>query len=358
MEEFEFDFFEMTPVGEEEDGLKEVESMAEDTETKVEPEEFEPEPIVEPELTTEDPILAIANGMLEKGYFKDIPKEVDVNNFSEDMFWQLVEHNVKQAEETAVDNYWQRLNENLTPMTGQLLEFDLSNPNATEDEVYQFMEAALASRAIVELDPERDAEKIIRQYYRTLNWTTEEIDEELVRSTEAGTLINLAKKVKPKLDSQAESITAQRLETQRAIAQREEQQYNKLREKATNIISQGKLFGVELTREEAALAINAVLNNEVKVPVKGGKIMQLGLMEALVHKHKYDPTGSVENLMLAAIVMEHGIDGVKKFIQKEEQQKAVERFKREHTASATQKTARTPNQNRSSESGFFKLRLN
>ena len=312
-----------------------------------------------PNDSKEDPLIAIANGMLNKGFFREIPTDIDPTQFSEEAFWKTFEHNSRLQVDEAIKNERELLASSITNTTRDILSYDIENPNATEEEIVDFLQSTIYARQITSLDPEKAPEQVIRQYYNSVGWTAAEIDAEVVELVERDKLVDKAKSLKPKLDLQAQAITEDKIRQQRLITDQEAKQYNSLRERTIQVLNTGKLFDVELTREEAHLAYNAILNQDVEVPVRGGKTVKLGAMEALVYKHRYDPSGSIENLMLAAIVMEKGPEAIEKYLGKKANTKVVEQFVRDNRASVASKTGAVVNNKRNTEnSGLFRLKVN
>ncbi len=305
----------------------------------------------------EDPLISLANGLLERQFFKEIPETVDPSAFTEDAFYTTIEHNTNLRVQDAIREERESLVGALTGVTQSIMAYDIENPNATDEEIFDYMQATLAARDITSLDVEKDAERIVRQYYGSINWTSQEVEDEVRSLIASDKLTDKARALKPKLDMKAQEITQGKLAQQRAIADAEARQYQVLQKRTMDILKEGQLNGIPLTREEAQLVYAAVMNNDVDVPVKGGKTVKLGLMEALVHKHRFTDQGNLENLMLAALVMEKGPEAVKRFIEEKAAAKQVELFTRESKGSVFKKANGNKPQPKSSD-GLFRLKLN
>lgn len=367
----EFVFLDMTPLGEEEPIIDTtVEPDPAPVVPLVEEEPITPAEVITPVETTEpteadnlmtpevieDPLINIANGMLEKGYLKGIPEGVDPTKFTSDDIWTLLEHSQSAKVQEALQQDRSDLANSLTDTSKQILAFDIENVNRTDEEVLDFVKQTVYAKQITNLDPENDSEQILRQYYSTVGWSEEEIDTKVASLAGTEGLVTEATMLKPKLDANAKKITEEKIQRERLIADHEAKQYTSLKQKTIGILNTGKINGVDLSQEEVNLIYNATLNQDVDVPVRGGKTMKLGMLEAMIHRHRYDPSGNIENLMLATLVLEKGPQALEKFYGKKAKEKVIGQFVRESKASAISKTgdARISNQ---TGGGMFKLNL-
>lgn len=330
--------------------------------TEVVPTEVTPEPTEVPvevtpteEIIEVDPLVLIANGALDAGIINQIPEDVNPDNIDQESLIKTLQYNQQLAVESALDRERQDLASRLTETSREILGFNLDNTNATDEEILDYVASKLRSREITSLDPDAQPEQVIRTYYAGMDWTAEQINDQIKLLIESEKLVEHAKVIKPKLDLEAQRITDAKARQQRAIADKEAQQYDQLKARTEDIIRTGKLMGQELTNEEAGIAYHAVLNQDVDVPVRGGKTIKLGMMEAMLYQHRYGQNGSLENLMLAAIVLQKGPEALNKFLGKKAEQKVIKRFKRESLASNREKTGATSTPR--GEGSLFSLKL-
>lgn len=308
-----------------------------------------------PEVS-EDPLISIANGLLERGFIKEIPEGVDASNFDEAGFWKTFEHNKNLEIQKALSDERSYLADSITDTTRQLMAYDIENPNLTDEEMLEFIQGTVYAKQITNLDPKTQPEQILRQYYGTIGWSGEEVEQKLADLAETNKLQSEAALVKPKLDKAAQQISEEKIMQQRRIADHEAKMYNHLKDRTINVLKEGKINGVPLTQEEVNVIYNSVLNQDVDVPIRGGKSVKMGVLEAMVYKHKYTQDGNLENLMLAALVMQRGPEALEKFYKQQTETKVIDSFVRD-TKAGTLRTQGKPNKSTSGGS-LFKLRVN
>jgi hypothetical protein len=309
----------------------------------------------EPEIS-EDPLISIANGLLERGFIKEIPEGVDAGNFDEAGFWKTFEHNKALEIQEAINQERSSLADSITDTTRQLIAYDIENPNLTDEEMLEFIQGTVYAKQITNLDPRTQPEQILRQYYGTIGWSGEEVEQKLADLAETNKLQSEAALVKPKLDKAAQQISEEKILQQRRISDHEAKMYNHLKDRTVNVLKKGEINGVPLTQEEVNIIYNSVLNQDVDVPVRGGKSVKMGVLEAMVYKHKYTQDGNLENLMLAALVMQRGPEALEKFYKQQTEKKVLDSFVRETKAGALRTQGKT---NKPTSGGsLFKLRVN
>lgn len=329
------------------------------TETKVTPKEEEKEDFGDLEALSEV-APTLANLLYEKGHITELPDGVDPDQFSLEDFWKTVDHNIKKKEEggflKGVQYEQTRIVNKLPDIAKDILAYSLGD-NLEDGDVLAYIESLTRSRSLKELSPENtvDAEKIITEYYKANGWTKDEIEDKVNALIEGDLLLKEAKLVKPKLDSQAESIARAKVEEQQKIAQYDKQMQEHLDQRVRSILDTGKLKNIDLSKDELVFLYNAVMNNEVPVTLKGGKQVEMGLAEYLVRKNKYDTKeGNLENLLLGLLVMQNGYDAIERFVAKAAREKETSLFVREQKFSnAKKKGSSTPSQQKERTGGFI-----
>lgn len=317
----------------------------------------------EDEYQVDDDVYpSIANKLAEAGIIQDLPAGVDPEKFNADAFWKTIKHNFQTAQEKAYtlgsQENNQRLVNSLTPTTQSLLAYNLENPNLDEQDILDYMEAKIMTTAVTSLDPDNvtHAERIVTDYYKGENWKPEEVTEKLTELTAANLLHKEATRLKPKLVDRAEKAAATKVETQRAILQQEAALNENLKTRVIDILKQNNVAGVPLSQEDIGLLYHAILNLDVDVPLRGGKIAKMGLAEGLLYKHRYDQKGNLENLMLGILVMERGPEAILSHLEKKVQTKEVDKFINQHKFSASGKSG-AGQQKVSGPDGLFRLNL-
>ena len=306
---------------------------------------------VEPDLN----YMSVANELYNKGFITEVPEGIDREAFKQEDFWTVVQHNWEKSKAAAVDADRRNLAQNINDTTRQILEYNLSNPNAEEGDILALVEGMQFGEKIKSYTVENNAEDIVRTYYASQNWTNEEIETKLVNLAESKQLESEATLLKPKLDSRAEKLTQDKINQAAQIAQAEKQNQAVLKNRTIEMLKTGKINGVELTREEVSAVYNFITNQDVQVPVKGGKTFQLGAMEALIYHHRYGKEGNLTNLALAALILQGGEEKVRKFFKnKQNAGQGAEAFFTKTKAAASKTKPGSPTQP-SNGGGLFTL---
>jgi len=159
-----------------------------------------------------------------------------------------------------------------------------------------------------------------------------------------------AEKLKPELDKIAKEVVSKKTEKERLIREYDEKLQDSLRTETVNILNKGKLHGIELSDADSQYLYSVIMNNDVPVTIKGNKKVEMGYLEALVMQAKYDPKGNKENLMMAALVLRDGLEGVKKYLKREAANEEVEEIQRNikfKNRKRTNTRVKTPNEKHS-----------
>lgn len=112
--------------------------------------------------------------------------------------------------------------------------------------------AATEEIKMLDVKQVRDRESIIREYYRAIDWgTEEEIQEEIDRIKELGDSEEekFANKYKPKLEKMQEEVTKQHLERQERARALQEQEMHTYMDNANSAIISGKLGEITLDKK-------------------------------------------------------------------------------------------------------------
>lgn len=290
----------------------------------------------------------VANLMQEKGFISEIPSTVDPGNLTIESFWEVVNHNLelKSVEEYAKGQKAgvNDLAAKMSPATVQIMQFNLDNPNATDEDTYNFVENIVYADSISKLDASNiyDAEVIIRQYLLASGeFSDAEIDSEIDSYRELDKLEAKAQALKPKLELRLKQQKEQRERAAAEVRQRETAIENHFLSRADAILKKGEIKGIPLGDEEKNLIMGVLATNNVPVQVKGGRQVEMGYLDHLTRKHRYTEEGNLEGLMLAILIMEGKDEAIKKHyatpVAKAEAAKFVQAAK-----NSTFKSAATP----------------
>lgn len=342
MDNFEINFANPIELGdlnktEKEDTVKEPVVEEEPKQEPVVENTTEPEetPVIETSVETETisdssfevEADGIANALSELGFIDSVPDGVDVDEFDMGSLKKLLTYRddtiKKETYEKAVNEERQRIVSKLTPSVQQIVAFNLEHPNADDGDVKGFIESMDVVKRITELDPDSDAEKIVREYYKSAGFTYEEVEEKVEDLVELNKLKREASRLKPKLDAKAQEIVKEEKDKISRIREYEEHLQQNLNDRVMAELKKERINGINITREEASFVYNALLNNEVPVMIKG-KQVEMGFLEALVMREKYE--GNLENVMLAALVLNGGSKAIEKFFANEAKKEEVEKI--------------------------------
>ena len=217
-----------------------------------------------------------------------------------------------------------------------------------------YLESITNVSKITSLDPTKDAERIVREYYKSIEFSASEISEKIDDLTTLNKLEKEAAKVKPKLDAQAQQIVQAKHSQTQQIREYEEAMYTDLEKRTSEVLNTGKIGGIDVSREEAQTIYNALLNNEVPAILKG-KQVEMGYLEALIMREKHTPEG-LENVMLAALILSGGKQAINKFFAKEAKNQEIERLTKEIKFSNKRKTS-VQSSNRNEETAGFQIKF-
>lgn len=296
------------------------------------------------------PFHEVANMLQEKGLIVDIPEGFPITDVNKDNIWELIDHNITKRVVEEFDSGYEAartdLVKSVTSETLDILNFQLTNPNASPEEVKYHIQSVVYAREIGDLDPTdpMEAEVIIRQYLEVGN-TQEEIDFQVAEAKELGKLEQRATMYKPKVEQRAQEQVAQSRQRQQQIVQLDAQRHEAFMAKVDNILKNNKILGVEIGQAERADIRGILANNRVPVPINGGQTVELGLFDYLARKNMYAADGNVENVMLASLVLKHGAKALEKYIAAPVQKEAARKFASQQASgsfSAAPAAARNP----------------
>lgn len=284
---------------------------SEELETESPTEELEITPDVEITLDEEkpeeneneyanNPYLLTINTLIDKGLFdaENVYEGFDESTEpSEEVLEKFIAHNMEIRERKALEEFL----DSVSPLTQRILQYDLDSKGQSLD---FFLKTLIEESNIKSLDPtnEYDREKIVRMWYKDEDFTGEEIEEKIQDLKTAGLLEKEANRLKPKLDARAEAIAKQQEESQRNLAQIENQRRQIFYSRVEDEIKSGKIDDIPVSKEDATKIIQLLLAEEVTVKA-GGREMKMSALEAEVFKHKYSNNGDIKLLLKTAYLL-------------------------------------------------------
>lgn len=283
----------------------------------------------------------VADNLVKIGLIQYVPETVDAENLDAKGFEETLKANIELSNRKNFDDGAEyergRIVNKLGGLTKELVSYNLDNPNADESDLRSYLESMLYVQDITNLVPEDNAEKIVKEYYKSTGWSNEEIADKVIELTESDKLVKEATRVKPKLDKQAQTIALEKSQQAQEIREFEDNLQENLHLRTVNVLNTGKINNVPLNKSEADFLYSAIMNNEVHVNLKGKKV-EMGFAEALVRQAKYDPNRNLENLMLGLLVIDKGPSIIEKYIAKQTRTKETEKFVKEIKFSSSKKS--------------------
>lgn len=282
----------------------------------------------------------IANYLSSISYLGDIPEGVNPDEYGQEELKKHLEFRDEQLKtqsyQSGAEYERKRIISKLPPILQQAMSYTLDVPNADDNDVLNYLDSLKQVSTLTSLDVEKDAEKIIREYYKSEGASSEFINGEIADLIERDKLKAKAELYKPRLDQKAQSIVQAKQEAVEELKQYEESLQSSLQERVLTPLKTGQINGVQITQEEAQFVYGAIMNNNVPVNIKGKQI-DMGYLEALIMQEKYK--GNIENVMMAALVLKEGPKAINKFFAKQAKNKEVEKIVKQTKFSNKRRTS-------------------
>lgn len=249
--------------------------------------------------TDEKVYVTAINELVDLGY-SEVWEDFDENApVTKETLTKFLEVNINKKVEESFDSFFTSLSD----YSQRLIKYDV---NAKGENVDQFLRTLVEENQIKSLNVENeyDQEKILRQWYKNEDkFTSEEIDEKISELKDAGLMEKEAKRIKPKLDLEAESIARQKEEEQKNLRELEKKVSEDYTQRVINVLKEGQIKGVKLNKEDLSQVYSFLTNDEMEVTIHGGKKVTMTPLEAIIFFNKYDKKGSLENLALATLLL-------------------------------------------------------
>lgn len=222
--------------------------------------------------------------LTEEGVIFPFNEDKPLSDYTADDFKELVkaniDHHKKEALDTEIGEFFQSL-----PVELQYAAKYVADGGT---DLKSLFKALAATEEIKNLDVKTQfgKESVIREYYRAIDWgTEEEITEELERLKEAGEpeVEKIANKFKPKLEKMQQDLTEQQLARQEKAKQAGEQEMNLYLDNAHEAIKAGKLGELQLDKKTQA-ALWTGLTQPTHQTRRGAVTNKLG---HLLEKYQY-----------------------------------------------------------------------
>lgn len=259
----------------------------------------------------------------------------DEEQYDDETLVKLIEHNFDKR----IDEQLMSFVEERSPLTQRILQYDVTSKGKGID---SFIKSLIEEANIKSLNPENeyDQEKIIGEFYKKEGFEQSEIDERIKDFKDNNLLEKEAKRLKPKLDAFAEKIAKEKEEQEVKAREVEEKVKEDYRKRVVENLKKGEISGIKLNRDEAGTLYSILTNEDFKVTLPNGKVQIMPALEAILYHHRFDQKGSLENVMLAALLLTNREKFDEQYAKKATTE-VTKRFIREHTQNSKTKIGQT-----------------
>ena len=246
-------------------------------------------------IDTLNDVAELFGGELEpyEGYTEEDP-------INKENFLKMIQHNLEIEREKAIESFFN----DLPPMVQEITQYAL-NAEGDEEQLVEFAKVLLDRNDITSLNPENsdDQEKIVKKYYESQKWTSEEILEKIGDLKDSNSLAKEAKRLKPKLDDLAQQIAQEKQDAQKQMKAIQLEAQKGFLSRVTETFKGDKLGNISLTPKEKQEIVNYLVSDNVELTLPGKNKTTMSYLEALIAYHKYSPKADIENLALAAWIL-------------------------------------------------------
>ncbi len=263
-----------------------AEIVVKDVDTVLDSVDDDDEDVDEPEDKKEEPssLIGALQKLIEEDVLLPFDEEKALEEYSAEDLTELlkanIEHQRKEALESEVGEFFAAL-----PKELQYAAKYVADGGTDMKGLFKAL-AATEEIKTVDTSTPSGMETVIREYYRAIDWgTDEEIAEEVEKLREAGEkeMEKIANKFKPKLEKMHEEVTKQHIQRQErasALAAQEMEQYL---DNAHEAIKSGKLGTVQLDKKTQS-SLWAGLTQPTHQTRRGATTNELG---HLLEKYQY-----------------------------------------------------------------------
>lgn len=283
--------------------------------------------------------VEVINILADKGIISEAYEGFDKDAMPDaDTLEKLIEHNFNKRLDEQLDTVFN----NLSDKAKRILEFDLNTKD--ENETTSFIKTLIEENSIKSLDVENefDQEKILRIWYKDkMKFTQSEVEEKITELRDASLLEKEAKRLKPKLDDEAEKIAKDKEEQARELQNLERQVSENFNKKVIDLLSSGNVGGIKISKEEASSIYSFLAGDTIDITTPTGKKVAMPPLEAIIFYNKYHEKGSLETLALATLLLTNP-KKFNEYYSKKANSEVSEKFYKEQKTSASIKIGGDP----------------
>ena len=272
----------------------------------------------------------VINTLSEHGLIEEAYEGFEDEEIKAESLVKLLEHNFDKKLDQKFDEFF----EPLTDYTKRVLQFDLNTKGKDKGkQIESYLTTLIEEQNIKNLsvDNEYDQEKIIKQWYtRKENFTQTELEEKITELKDAGLLDKESRRLKPKLDAEAANIAKSKEEEQRHLREIEEKVQEVYNERILETLKKGKVRDISLTEKEVGDLYSILTGDEtIEMTLPNKTKAKMSPLDAHIFFNKYAKEGSLENLILATLLLTNPAKFEKEYSKKMET-KVARKFVEEH----------------------------
>jgi len=266
----------------------------------------------------------------------ELPEEFKGREFNADTTIDLLEYALKNKSTADVEKeretIFNDIMGSMSELTRKAYEYELKNNDP--DDLKDFYRGLVFEQDIKSLDPETNAEEIIREYHKAIKTPKAEVDELIEDQKALNKLIDKAKAIKPKLDEKVAEIATKKLEDQKAFEQREREALKWVDKNLDKVISEG--VGIKITKEMETFLKGVLVHDEILVEHRGKEIPVSGA-EWLIRHHKFSKDGNLPHLVKTLLFLQYPEEFEKQY-EKKAIEKETQKFIKDHKVSQSVKS--------------------
>jgi hypothetical protein len=195
--------------------------------------------------------------LIEKGVLLPF-EDSNVDEYTAEDWEELIESNLKQKEKELIDTVPESFYETLPKELKKAYEYISNGGKDTKN----FFKALAAVEEIKDLNPDNefDQEAIVRNFLSvSLNYTDDEIEEEITDLKDRGDLKDKALKYKPKLDAMQEKTIQKRIEAQAESKKKQQEQAQIYQDNIYDVLKDGAINGLAIDTKTQNMLFNGLV---------------------------------------------------------------------------------------------------
>lgn len=245
-------------------------------------------------------LIEAAKNLIEKGVLAPFEDASNIDEYTAKDFEELIEVNVMQKVNETAQTAPMKIFEQLDPKLQDAIAYQL---NGGKD-VTSVLKAVTQSQEVTKLslENEKDQERIVREWLRSINYGSEEsIEDEIASIIDRGDLEKKATQFKPQLDAKQDKILEEKLKKQEEAQKRAEAAKKKYADTIYEALNTTHLNGLPLENKVQTMLYYGLTDNSNYQDRNGNSVNALGhLIEEYQFGENANPSILLEALWLMA----------------------------------------------------------